>query len=335
MVQKTAVITGVAGQDGSYLAQLLFEKGYKVVGIIRRNSLPQYQTKRLDECGISSAITTVYGDVTDLPSLLRIFSEYQPDEIYHLAAQSHVKISFDQPSYTTDTIVFGTLNVLEAAKAICPKAKIYLAGSSEMYGNECDADGMRRETTKMIPVSPYGCSKLYAFNLGKVYRESYGMFICNGILFNHESPRRGINFVTNKVVHGAIMIKNKREKTLALGNLLATRDWGHAKDYVKAMWLMLQQSSPDDYVCASGEARSIKELCKYVFDRVGLNYENHVIVDPKYLRPYELHNLRGDPTKAVKELGWERTYTFESMLDEMISHWESRLYTMEGYELWQ
>lgn len=335
MNKKTAVITGVAGQDGSYLSQLLVEKGYNVIGIIRRNSSPQMQTKRLDDCKVIDSIKTVYGDVTDLPSLLKIFSEYKPDEIYHLAAQSHVKISFDMPSYTTDTIVFGTLNVLEAAKTCCPKSKIYLAGSSEMFGNEHDADGYRRETTKMVPVSPYGCSKLYGFNLGKVYRESYGMFICNGILFNHESPRRGINFVTNKVVHGAVMIKNKRQKVIPLGNLLATRDWGHAKDYVKAMWLMLQQPSPDDYVCATGESKSIKDLCQYVFDRIGLNYLDYVIVDEKYLRPYELHDLKGDATKAVTELGWTREYSFESMLDEMISHWDSRLYTMEGYELWQ
>lgn len=321
---KTAVITGISGQDGSYLAELLISKGYKVVGVLRRHSSPEHQTNRLDEYGIKDKIHLVYGDVTDLPSLIRIFSEHKPDEIYNLAAQAHVKISFDQPSYTTDSIVFGTLNVLEAAKAICPNARIYLAGSSEMYGNEYDPDGYRRETTKMIPVSPYGCAKLYGFNLGKVYRESYGMFICNGILFNHESPRRGLNFVTNKVVEGAVKIKKGLAFNLALGNLNATRDWGHAKDYVKAMWLMLQENTPDDYVCATGESRSISQLCDYVFTKLNLDYKKYVIVDSRYFRPFELDNLRGDCSKATKILNWKKTYTFESMMDEMIESKDSK-----------
>lgn len=322
---KTAVITGISGQDGSYLAELLLSKGYKVVGILRRHSSPEHQTSRLDSYGLKDKIELVYGDVTDMPSLVRVFSQYQPDEIYNLAAQAHVKISFDQPSYTTDSIVFGTLNVLEAAKAVCPKAKIYLAGSSEMYGNQSDIDGYRRETTKMIPVSPYGCSKLYGYNLGKVYRESYGMFICNGILFNHESPRRGLNFVTNKIVEGAIKIKLGIKNDLALGNLKATRDWGHAKDYVKAMWLMLQKDKPDDYVCSTGESRSIEDLCSYVFSKLSLNYKDYVKVDPKYFRPFELDHLKGDPTRAELLLGWEREYTFESMIDEMIHFWSIKL----------
>jgi GDPmannose 4,6-dehydratase len=320
---KTAIITGIAGQDGAYLSQLLISKGYNVVGILRRNSSPENQTKRLDFFNLTNKITLVYGDVTDLPSLIRIFSNYKPDEIYNLAAQAHVKISFDQPSYTTDSIAFGTLNVLEAAKICCPEAKIYLAGSSEMYGNECDDDGFRRETTKMIPVSPYGCSKLYGFNLGKVYRESYKMFICNGILFNHESPMRGLNFVTNKVVEGAIKIKKGLSETLALGNLNATRDWGHAKDYVKAMWLMLQKEIADDYVCATGESKSIKQLCDNVFSKLEMNYENYVIVDPKYFRPFELTDLKGCAKKAETFLNWKREYTFDSMIDEMIQHWDS------------
>ena len=322
---KTAVITGISGQDGSYLAELLLSKGYKVVGVLRRHSSPEHQTNRLDEYGIKDKITLVYGDVTDLPSLIRIFSEHKPDEIYNLAAQAHVKISFDQPSYTTDSIVFGTLNVLEAAKAICPNARIYLAGSSEMYGNEFDWDGFRRETTKMIPVSPYGCAKLYGFNLGKVYRESYGMFICNGILFNHESPRRGLNFVTNKVVEGAVKISQGKLKNLALGNLKATRDWGHAKDYVKAMWLMLQKDNPDDYVCSTGRSRSIEDLCKIVFGKLNLNYKDFITVDSKYFRPYELDDLRGDCGKAENELGWVREYTFDSMIDEMLKYWQNKL----------
>ena len=299
---KTAVITGISGQDGSYLAELLLSKGYKVVGVLRRHSSPEYQTTRLDSYGLKDKINLVYGDVTDLPSLIRIFSEHEPD-----------------------AIVFGTLNVLEAAKAICPNAKIYLAGSSEMFGNERDSDGFRRETTKMVPVSPYGCAKLYGFNLGKVYRESYKMFICNGILFNHESPRRGLNFVTNKVVEGAVKIKLGIKKELALGNLKATRDWGHAKDYVEAMWLMLQTYFPDDYVCATGEARSIEDLCQMVFSKLNLNYKDYVIVDPKYFRPFELDDLRGDPIKAKLVLEWQPKYTFESMIDEMIDFWSIKL----------
>ena len=317
-MKKTAIITGVSGQDGSYLAELLVSKNYRVIGVIRRHSSPEHQTSRLDSYALKDKIEIVYGDVTDLPSLLNIFSTYKPDEIYNLAAQAHVKISFDQPVYTTDSIVFGTLNVLEAARAVCPKSKIYLAGSSEMYGNESDSDGFRRENTKMIPVSPYGCAKLYGFNIGKVYRESYNMFVCNGILFNHESPRRGLNFVTNKVVEGAVKIKLGISKDLVLGNLKTTRDWGHAKDYVKAMWLMLQSSEPDDYVCATGESRSIEELCSIVFSKLNLNYKNYIKVDTKYFRPFELNNLKGDSTKARIVLNWEREYTFESMIDEMI-----------------
>lgn len=318
---KTVVITGITGQDGSYLAELLVSKSYNVVGILRRHSSPEHQTTRLDSYGLKGKIKLVYGDVTDLPSLIRVFSEYRPDEIYHLAAQAHVKISFDQPSYTADSIVFGTLNVLEAAKAICPSAKIYLAGSSEMFGNECDTDGFRRETTRMIPVSPYGASKLCGYHLGQVYRESYGMFICNGILFNHESPRRGLNFVTNKVVEGAVRISRGLATNLPLGNLNATRDWGHAKDYVQAMWLMLQGTNPDDFVCATGESRSIRELCRYVFSKLDLDYEKFVTVDPKYFRPFELHDLKGDPSKAKKLLGWENSYTFQTMIDEMLQFW--------------
>lgn len=320
---KTALITGISGQDGSYLAELLLSKNYNVIGLLRRHSSPEHQTSRLDSYGLKNRLTLVYGDVTDLPSLLRAFSEYKPDEIYNLAAQAHVKISFDQPSYTTDSIVFGTLNVLEAAKAACPRSKIYLAGSSEMYGNQSDADGFRRESTKMVPVSPYGCSKLYGYHLGQVYRRSYDMFICNGILFNHESPRRGLNFVTNKVVECAIKIKKGLSTSLPLGNLNATRDWGHAKDYVNAMWMMLQNNNPDDYVCATGESRSIKQLCDYVFSKLNLDYKKYVTIDSKYFRPFELDDLKGDPTKIQNKLNWKRTYTFESMIDEMINYWDT------------
>lgn len=319
---KKALITGITGQDGSYLAELLLGKGYRVVGVIRRHSSPEFQTNRIDHLISDSNLTLEYGDVTDLVSLMNICREYNPHEIYHLAAQSHVKISFGQPSFTTDTIAVGTLNILEAARATCPDARIYLAGSSEMYGNEYDEDGFRRETTIMKPVSPYGCSKVYAFHLGRTYRESYDMFICNGILFNHESPRRGFNFVTNKIVEGAIKCKNGLAIHLPLGNLEATRDWGHAKDYVKAMWLMLQHDTPDDYVCATGESHSVRDLCKLVFSKLGMDYADFVTIDPKYYRPLELHDLKGDASKAEKSLNWSREYTFESMIDEMIRDYQ-------------
>tara|TARA_R110002110_G_scaffold295886_4_gene509943 strand:- start:70 stop:1035 length:966 start_codon:yes stop_codon:yes gene_type:complete len=320
---RTAIITGITGQDGSYLAELLLDKGYRVVGVIRRHSSPELQTHRIDHLMSNSNLTLEYGDVTDLPSLLNVCKKHNPSEVYHLAAQSHVKISFGQPSFTTDTIATGTLNILEAVRLMVPDARVYLAGSSEMYGNEFDEDGFRRETTIMKPVSPYGCSKTYAFHLGRTYRESYDMFICNGILFNHESPRRGLNFVTSKIVEGAARIQKEGGK-LSLGNLDATRDWGHAKDYVVAMWMMLQQSYSDDYVCATGESHSVRDLCEMVFSKLGMNYANHVVIDPEYYRPLELHDLKGDPTKAIAELGWETTYTFESMIDEMIEHHKAR-----------
>jgi GDPmannose 4,6-dehydratase len=258
------------------------------------------------------------GDITDMPSLLRIFNKCKFDEIYNLAAQSHVKISFDQPSFTTLADAQGVLNLLEAAKESCPEARIYQAGSSEMFGNEYDEDGYRRETTIMRPVSPYACAKLYAYNLCRVYRSSYNMFISNGILFNHESPRRGLNFVTNKVVAGAIEIKKGNRKTLALGNLDATRDWGHAKDYVRAMWMMLQHEVPDDFVCATGKAHSVRDLCELVFSSLDMDYRDYVTVDPRYYRPTELFDLKGDSTKLKNTLGWEPKYTFEQMIDEMV-----------------
>jgi GDPmannose 4,6-dehydratase len=317
---KTALITGITGQDGSYLAELLLDKGYRVVGVLRRHSSPEFQTNRIESIKKNPNLILEYGDVTDLVSLLNICKEYNPHEVYHLAAQSHVKISFGQPSFTTDTIAVGTLNILEAARIMCPDARIYLAGSSEMYGNEYDEDGFRRETTIMKPVSPYGCSKVYAFHLGRTYRESYDMFICNGILFNHESPRRGLNFVTSKIVEGAIKCKKGLATHLPLGNLEATRDWGHAKDYVKAMWFMLQHDTPDDYVCATGESHSVRDLCKIVFSKLGMDYADYVTVDFNYYRPLELHDLKGDASKAEKVLNWSREYTFESMIDEMIDH---------------
>lgn len=321
---KKAIITGVNGQDGSYLAELLLSKDYEVWGVLRRTSQPQHQSERLEQAGVytNPNLHLVYGDVTDLVSMTHLVKSVQPDEFYNLAAQSHVKISFDQPALTTSADAVGVLNILEAVRLGCPTAKIYQAGSSEMFGNELDEDGFRRETTPMIPVSPYGCAKLYAYNLCKVYRSSYDMFVSNGILFNHESPRRGLNFVTNKIVSGAVSIYKGEKEKLALGNLDASRDWGHAKDYVKAMWMMLQQDESGDFVCSMGQSHTVREFCEKVFSKLGLSYEDHVVVDPKYFRPTELHDLKGDCSKIKNTLGWSPEYTFEELVDEMV---EARL----------
>ena len=316
---KKALITGINGQDGSYLAEFLLEKGYEVFGTLKRNSVAENQTARLDK--VYDKIKLFYADLTDLSSLISVIQKTQPDEIYNLAAQSHVRISFDQPIYTAQVTGVGTLNMLEAVRLIKPDAKVYQASSSEMFGNSIDFDGFQRETTAMYPVSPYGCAKVYSYNICRNYRNSYNMFISNGILFNHESPRRGTNFVTNKVVKEAVKIKLGLSKKLALGNLDATRDWGHAKDYVEAMWMILQLENPDDYVCATGVSHSVKELCEYVFGKLELSYQDYVVMDEKFLRPEELNDLKGDPTKLKKHTGWEPTYTFETMLDEMIEYW--------------
>jgi len=316
---KKALITGINGQDGSYLAEFLLEKGYEVFGTLKRNSVAENQTARLET--VYDKIKLFYADLTDLSSLISVIQKTQPDEIYNLAAQSHVRISFDQPIYTAQVTGVGTLNMLEAVRLIKPDAKVYQASSSEMFGNSIDFDGFQRETTAMYPVSPYGCAKVYSYNICRNYRNSYNMFISNGILFNHESPRRGTNFVTNKVVKEAVKIKLGLSKKLALGNLEATRDWGHAKDYVEAMWMILQLENPDDYVCATGISHSVKELCEYVFGKLELSYQDYVVMDEKFLRPEELNDLKGDPTKLKKHTGWEPTYTFETMLDEMIEYW--------------
>ena len=316
---KKALITGINGQDGSYLAEFLLEKGYEVFGTLKRNSVAENQTARLDK--VYDKVKLFYADLTDLSSLISVIQKTQPDEIYNLAAQSHVRISFDQPIYTAQVTGVGTLNMLEAVRLIKPDAKIYQASSSEMFGNSIDNDGFQRETTPMYPVSPYGCAKVYSYNICRNYRNSYNMFISNGILFNHESPRRGTNFVTNKVVKEAVKIKLGLSKKLALGNLDATRDWGHAKDYVQAMWMILQLENPNDYVCATGVSHTVKELCEYVFGKLGLSYQEYVTLDEKFLRPEELNDLKGDPSKLKNDTGWEPTYTFETMLDEMIEYW--------------
>jgi GDPmannose 4,6-dehydratase len=319
MVKKITLITGINGQDGSYLAEFLIDKGYEVHGTLKRNSVAENQTARLDD--IFNEINLHYADLTDLSSLISVIQKVNPDEIYNLAAQSHVRISFDQPLYTANVTGIGTLNLLEAVKLIKPSIKIYQASSSEMFGNSIDKDGYQRETTPMNPVSPYGCAKVFSYNIARNYRNSYGMFISNGILFNHESPRRGTNFVTNKVCKEVVKIHLGLSNELKLGNLDATRDWGHAKDYVEAMWMILQQDTSDDYVCSTGVSHSVQDLCEYTFSKFGLDYKNYVKVDEKFLRPEELHNLKGDSSKLKSITGWSPNYTFESMLDEMLEYW--------------
>jgi GDPmannose 4,6-dehydratase len=320
-MKKIALITGINGQDGSYLAEFLLDKGYTIYGTVKRNSVSETQSNRIEHLRSTNKVTLEYADLTDMASLVRVLQKVKPDEIYNLAAQSHVRVSFDQPIYTTNATGLGTLNLLEAVRMVSPNSKIYQASSSEMFGNNIDDDNYQRETTPMNPVSPYGCAKVFSYNITRNYRNSYGMKIWNGILFNHESPRRGTNFVTNKVVKAAVRIKLGLQEKLHLGNLEATRDWGHAKDYVEAMWLMLQDDNPDDYVCSTGVSHSVKDLCEYTFNYLGLNYRDYVVIDEKHMRPEELHDLKGDSTKLRNKLGWKPKYTFETMLDEMISHW--------------
>jgi len=318
---KKALITGINGQDGSYLAEFLLSKGYEVWGTVKRNSVAETQSTRIEHLRSKNLIHLEYADLTDMASLVRVLQKVSPHEIYNLAAQSHVKVSFDQPIYTTSTTGLGTLNLLEAVRMVSINSKVYQASSSEMFGNNVDNDGYQRETTPMTPVSPYGCAKVFSYNICNNYRNSYNMKIWNGILFNHESPRRGTNFVTNKVVKAAVRIKLGLQDNLHLGNLDATRDWGHAKDYVEAMWLMLQDDNPDDYVCSTGISHSVKDLCQYTFNSLDLNFKDYVIVDEKFLRPEELHDLKGDSRKLRNKVGWKPEYTFETMLDEMIEYW--------------
>ena len=317
-MSKTAFITGIAGQDGSYMSEYLSSLGYRVTGIIRRNSTVEHQRDRIYHL---PNIELEYGDLTDQSSIERALAKFQPDEIYNLAAQSHVRISSDIPQYTVQTNALGALNVLEAYKFVCPNAKFYQASSSEMFGTSVDEDGYQRETTPMNPVSPYGCSKVFAYNIVRNYRKSYKLHASNGILFNHESPRRGSNFVTNKVVKAAVEIKLGFSNGLELGNMDSYRDWGHSKDYVRAMHLILQQDNPGDYVVATGETRSVRDMCEYVFDQLGLDYRQWVTQNPKFLRPEELPYLKGDSTRIRTELRWKPEYTFETMMDEMIAHW--------------
>lgn len=323
MSKKRALITGVSGQDGSYLAEYLLELGYKVYGIVRRHSVAENQDSRITH--LSGQIITEYGDLSDISSIEKIVQECQPDEIYNLGAMSHVRISADIPLYTVQTNALGVANILEVYRKYAPNAKFYQASSSEIFGNNFDKDNYQRETTPKDPVSVYGCAKLFGFNMVRYYRRAYGLFACNGILHNHESPRRGSNFVTSKVVKGAVEIKLGLANELVMGNLDAYRDWGHSYDYVRAMHMILNHSEPDDFTIATGEAHSVRELCAYVFGKLGMNYTDYVVQNEKLLRPEELKFLRGDSTKARTILGWRPKYTFETLLDEMINSWMEKL----------
>ena len=312
---KTAFISGATGQDGSYLAKLLLDKGYRVVGMKRRTSL--ITTNRLDDIEIFNHpnFKLEYGNMTDSSSLYGLLVKYKPDEIYNLAAQSHVRVSFEVPEETTDVVAVGTLKLLEAYRAICPNAKFYQASSSEMYGD--NPEFPQNELTKMTPASPYACSKLFAHNICRNYRESYGLHISSGILFNHESPRRGETFVTRKITLAAARIKMGLQNKLYLGNLDAKRDWGHARDYVEAMWLMLQQTKADDYVVATAETRTVKEFLNTVFELAKLDTNKHVEIDPRLFRPHEVPHLEGDYSKAKKTLGWTPKTSFIELCTEM------------------
>jgi len=319
MAAKRALITGITGQDGSYLSELLISKGYEVHGIIRRSS--SFNTERIDHLYHDPHEKTVrlvlhYGDLTDGSSLRSIISQIQPTEIYNLGAQSHVRVSFDQPVYTVEADALGTLVLLEAIRDACPRARYYQAGSSEMFGKVRETP--QKETTPFYPRSPYGCAKVFSHWQTVNYREAYGLFASNGILFNHESPRRGETFVTRKITRAATRIKEGLQETLYLGNLEAKRDWGFAGDYVEAMWLMLQQDEPDDFVVATGETYSVREFVQAAFSILGLDWERYIRLDPRYLRPTEVDLLLGDNTKARKVLGWAPRVGFRQLVEMMV-----------------
>ena len=316
---KRALITGITGQDGSYLAEMLLEKGYEVHGIIRRAST--FNTERIDHLYQDPHLRGVrlflhYGDLSDSVNLVKLLYELKPDEIYHLGAQSHVRVSFDIPEYTADISAVGTIRILEAIRETGLKARFYQASSSEMYGKVVEVP--QRETTPFYPRSPYGCAKVFAFWATVNYRESYNLFAANGILFNHESPRRGETFVTRKITRAVAYIKAGLQKKLYLGNLDAKRDWGYAKEYVEAMWLMLQQDKPDDFVIATGETHSVREFCEEAFGYVGLDWQKYVALDERYLRPAEVDLLIGDPSKAKRILGWEPKVKFKELTRLMV-----------------
>lgn len=321
-MKKKAFITGISGQDGSYLSEHLLSLDYEVYGIIRRNSVAENQDSRIIH--LSSKINTEYGDLMDMSSVERLLHSIRPNEVYNLAAQSHVGVSFKIPQYTIQVNSLGVANMLEAFRKECPTAKFYQATSSEIFGDSVDSDNFQRETTEKTPVSPYGCSKLFSYHLVRNYRKAYKLFAANGILFNHGSVRRGSNFVEQKIVMTAVDIKKGKTDKLILGNMDSYRDWGCSKDYVKAMHKILNHSEPDDFVISTGYASSVRDICKFVFNKLGMDYLDYVVQDEKFIRPEELPFLRGDSTKAQRVLGWKPEYTVEKMLEEMIEHWMSK-----------
>jgi GDPmannose 4,6-dehydratase len=315
---KRALITGITGQDGSYLAELLLRKGYEVYGVIRRSS--SFNTERLDPVyqdphSPNYKLRLVYGDLDDASSIGRILETTRPQEVYNLGAQSHVRVSFDVPEYTADTVAMGTLRLLEGLRGLGSDVRFYQASSSEMFGS---TPPPQSETTLFQPRSPYACAKVFAHHLCQNYRDAYGMFICCGILFNHESPRRGIPFVTRKITRAAARIKHGLDSKIYLGNLEARRDWGFAGDYVEAMWLMLQQDQPDDYVIATGESHSVREVLEIAFGTLGMDYQAHVEIDPRYYRPTEVDHLLGDFGKARQKLGWQPKVRFRELIEMMV-----------------
>lgn len=313
---KTAMITGITGQDGSYLAELLLEKGYKVVGLKRRTSL--LATDRIDHLFDNPMLTLEYYSLHDATTLYRLLKKHKPQEFYNLGAQSHVRVSFDVPVETTDTIAMGTLKILEAVRHVDPDIRIYQASSSEMFGDNPEAP--QSEATALQPASPYACAKVFAHNICRNYRESYGLHISSGILFNHESPRRGETFVTRKITLAAAKIKLGLQDKLYLGNLDAKRDWGFAGDYVKAMWLMLQQDVPDDYVIATGETYTVKQFLHKVFEIAGLDVEKYVEIDERLFRPHEVPLLLGNATKAKEAIGWKYEVNLDELARMMYEH---------------
>ncbi len=316
---KKALVTGITGQDGSYLAEFLLDKGYEVHGLIRRAST--FNTKRIDHLYKDPHVSGVrlllhYGDLVDATSVMKLLYKLEPDEVYHLGAQSHVKVSFDIPEYTGNVSALGTIRLLEAIRETGIDCRFYQASSSEMYGNATESP--QSETTPFRPRSPYGCAKVYAYWTTVNYREAYGLFAANGILFNHESPRRGETFVTRKITRSVARIKAGSNEKLYLGNLDARRDWGYAPEYVEAMWAILRQSSPDDFVIATGETHSVRKFLKLAFDHAGLDWNEHVEIDSKYLRPTEVDELVGDPSKAKKVLGWQSETSFGELVRLMV-----------------
>jgi GDPmannose 4,6-dehydratase len=312
MAAKTALITGITGQDGSYLAEFLLGKGYQVCGVVRRSSTENFQ--RIEH--LRDRLHLYQADLLDQTSLARVLDQVRPDEVYNLAAMSFVPTSWKQPVLTAEFTAVGVTRLLDALRHICPQARFYQASSSEMFGKVREVP--QKETTPFYPRSPYGVAKVYGHYITVNYRESYGMFGCSGILFNHESPRRGLEFVTRKISHGVALIKLGKAKDLRLGNLQAKRDWGFAGDYVRAMWLMLQQDQPEDYVVGTGQTHSVEDFVRIAFDHVGLDWRRHVVIDPQFYRPAEVDLLLADPAKAHKQLGWQPEVTFEQLVKTMV-----------------